>query len=699
MGRCDRAPAAMVGHHPIGRATVASISRAVAEGQTEAHPPDSVLDFEQYQEAGGYRLLRDCLEGQRDRDEVIAQVGDSQLRGLGGAGFRSGMKWSFVRQEAKPRLMAVNADEGEPGTFKDRHLLETDPHRVLEGMLIAAWAVEAEEVYFYLRDEYPQIRELLLRELPKLAASGLTDPPRVHLRRGAGAYICGEETAMLESLEGKRGYPRHKPPFPTQVGLFGRPTLIHNVETLYWVRDLIERGPAWYASQGCRDRKGLRQLLRLGAGEASRGWSGAGGDTARELIEDYCGGMLDGHTFKGYLPGGASGGLLPASLADLPLDFGTLEPHGCFIGSAAVVVFSDQDSARDIALNLMRFFEHESCGQCTPCRCGTEKAARLMERPAWDLPLLEELSGVHARRLDLRAGPGGAEPIARGHPIVPGGSPMTEQAQEPVRFTLDGREVEAQAGETIWQVARREGIAIPHLCYSPAPGYRPDGNCRACMVEIEGERVLAASCIRRPAEGMTVATDSRRAGSARALVFELLLADQPRAGHRPRPRREVLAVGRSRGGDVEPLPVVARIARTRPQPPGDGRPSRRLHPVRALRAGLSRGPGQRRHRMAYRGHAAKVVFDFDDPMGQSTCVACGECVQACPTGALLPASVLDEQGLAAHRPDRNGREPLPVLRRRLPDDLPPGRRPHPLRQRPRRPGESQPALRQGAVRV
>lgn len=394
MGQCDRAPAAMIGQQPIGNATADSIKHAVAEGRTAAMPPVAAIDFGKYVKAGGYRILRDCLEGRLDRDAVISQIGDSGLRGLGGAGFRSGMKWSFVRQAPKPRLMAVNADEGEPGTFKDRYLLETDPHRVLEGMLIAAWAVEAEEVYFYLRDEYPQIRALLIRELPKLAANGLAEPGRIHLRRGAGAYICGEETAMLESLEGKRGYPRHKPPFPTQVGLFGRPTLIHNVETLSWVRDVIERGPEWYVSQGRHDRKGLRYFSVSGRVQRPGIVRAPAGTTARELIEEHCGGMRDGHTFKGYLPGGASGGILPASLADEPLDFGTLEPHGCFIGSAAVVVFSDRDSAREIALNLLRFFEHESCGQCTPCRCGTEKAARLMEQPAWDLPLLGELAGV-----------------------------------------------------------------------------------------------------------------------------------------------------------------------------------------------------------------------------------------------------------------------------------------------------------------
>ena len=290
--------------------------------------------------------------------------------------------------------MAVNADEGEPGTFKDRFYLETDPHRFLEGMLIAAWAVEADEIYIYLRDEYPHLHGLLRDEIARLETEGLVAPPTIHLRRGAGAYICGEETAMLESIEGRRGYPRHKPPFPTQVGLFGRPTLIHNVETLYWVRDVLERGPGWLTGEGRNGRQGLRSFSVSGRVKQPGVKLAAAGITVRQLIDEYCGGMLDGHAFKAYLPGGASGGILPAHLGDVPLDFGTLEPYGCFIGSAAAVVLSDQDDLRAVALNLMRFFEDESCGQCTPCRLGTEKAVALMERPQWDEPLLNELSAV-----------------------------------------------------------------------------------------------------------------------------------------------------------------------------------------------------------------------------------------------------------------------------------------------------------------
>jgi formate dehydrogenase len=394
MGRCDRGPVAVVGAHHVDHATADAVAAAVAGGRTEPTLPGSTTSFEDYSRSGGYRLLRACLDGQHPRDDLVAALADSGLRGLGGAGFPAGQKWKLVRQEPGPRLLAVNADEGEPGTFKDRHHLETDPHRFLEGMLIAAWVVEAEQTYIYLRDEYPEARLILRGAIDRLGAEGLIDPARVHLRRGAGAYICGEETAMLESLEGKRGYPRHKPPFPTQVGLFGRPTLIHNVETLSWVRDILERGPAWWSGQGRNGRRGLRSVSVSGRVKDPGVKLAPAGVTARQLIDEYCGGMLDGHTFKGYLPGGASGGILPASLGDLPLDFGTLEPHGGLIGSAAVVVLSDRDDARAVALNLMRFFADESCGQCTPCRCGTEKALGLMEQPDWDAPLLTELSAA-----------------------------------------------------------------------------------------------------------------------------------------------------------------------------------------------------------------------------------------------------------------------------------------------------------------
>jgi formate dehydrogenase beta subunit len=393
MGGCHNAPVTAIGHALHEHATVESVTAAAKAGTT--HPPlPAYRGFDAYRADGGYRLLEACLTGKMPLEDVLKRLEDSQLRGLGGAGFPTGRKWRFVRAEPKPRLMAVNGDEGEPGTFKDRVYLETDPHRFLEGMLIGAWAVEAPDVYIYLRDEYPQCRALLLAEIPQLEAAGLSRHTRIHLRRGAGAYICGEESAMLESIEGKRGLPRHKPPYPSQVGLFGRPTLINNIETLYWVRDIVEKGPDWFAGQGRRGRKAPRSFSVSGRVKNPGVKLAPAGITVRELIDEYCGGMADGHAFKGYLPGGASGGILPAALGDLPLDFGTLEAQGCFIGSAAVVVLSDKDDMKAVALNLLRFFEDESCGQCTPCRVGTEKAVKLMEAPHWDKALLEELTRV-----------------------------------------------------------------------------------------------------------------------------------------------------------------------------------------------------------------------------------------------------------------------------------------------------------------
>jgi len=370
-----------------------SVSAGVAAGQTHPAIPEFV-GLDAYRSAGGYRLLQACLAGERKPEELIEILEHSGLRGLGGAGFPTGRKWRLVRQEPAPRLVAVNADEGEPGTFKDRYFLETDPHRMIEGILIAAWVVEAAEVYLYLRDEYPQCRTILESEIAAVAAAGLSHHARIHLRRGAGAYICGEESAMLESIEGKRGLPRQRPPFPAQVGLFGRPTLCNNVETLFWVRDIVEKGPEWFTSQGRNGRNGSRTFSVSGRVRDPGVKLAPAGITARQLIDEFCGGMADGHVFKGYLPGGASGGILPAGLADIPLDFGTLESEGCLIGSAAVVVLSDKDDMKAVALNLLRFFEDESCGQCTPCRAGTEKAVKLMTAPHWDEPLLEELTQV-----------------------------------------------------------------------------------------------------------------------------------------------------------------------------------------------------------------------------------------------------------------------------------------------------------------
>jgi formate dehydrogenase beta subunit len=393
MGACDRAPVAAVGHGQVHGATADMVVAAAKRG-VHAHAYPTPTDLAAYQRDGGYRLLTDCLAGKRTREEIIATVSDAGLRGLGGAGFPTGRKWALVRAEPAPRLMAVNADEGEPGTFKDRHYLERDPHRFLEGMLIAAWIVEAADIYIYLRDEYPEIRLMLESEIAKIEKAGLATHARLHLRRGAGAYICGEESAMIESIEGKRGLPRHRPPYVAQVGLFGRPTLEQNVETLYWVRDIVEKGPAFFTSHGRRERKGLRSFSVSGRVREPGVKLAPAGISARELIDEYCGGVLPGHTFKGYLPGGASGGILPASMADLPLDFGTLEPLGCFVGSHAVVVLSDRDDMKAVALNLMRFFEDESCGQCTPCRVGTEKAVKLMANGPWDEPLLNELSAA-----------------------------------------------------------------------------------------------------------------------------------------------------------------------------------------------------------------------------------------------------------------------------------------------------------------
>ena len=391
MGACDRAPVVAVGHLQTFKATPNKIAADV-KANKHAHPYKPGADFAAYQKAGGYALLKDCLAGKRTRDELIKLVSDAGLRGLGGAGFPTGRKWSLVRAEPAPRLFAVNADEGEPGTFKDRFYLERDPHRFIEGMLIAAWVVEAPDTYLYIRDEYPELRLMLGEEIAKVEAASLSAHTKLHLRRGAGAYICGEESAMIESIEGKRGLPRHRPPYVAQVGLFGRPTLEQNVETLFWVRDIIEKGAAWATAQGRHDRKGFRSFSVSGRVKKPGVVLAPAGVTARELIEEFCGGMTDGHSFKAYLPGGASGGILPAKMADIPLDFGTLEPHGCFVGSHAVVILSDQDDMKAVALNLMKFFEDESCGQCTPCRVGSEKAAKLMATGPWNVALLTELS-------------------------------------------------------------------------------------------------------------------------------------------------------------------------------------------------------------------------------------------------------------------------------------------------------------------
>jgi len=391
VGRCEVAPCVVVGQNPIGNATVEAVQKAVASRKTTCEEP-RYIDFAAYRKSGGYQLIAECLAGKHTRDAITKVMEDSGLRGLGGAGFPAGRKWRLVSAEPEPRLMAVNIDEGEPGTFKDRWYLERDPHRFLEGMLVAAWCAGVGEIYIYLRDEYAGCRAILERELKKLRTDAPCALPPIHLRRGAGAYICGEESAMIESIEGKRGMPRLRPPYVAQVGLFGRPTLEHNMETVYWVREIVEKGAQWFASHGRNGRKGLRSFSVSGRVKKPGVHLAPAGITVVELIQEYCGGMLDGHEFYGYLPGGASGGILPASKGDIPLDFDTLQPHGCFIGSAAVVILSNRDKAAKAAVNLMKFFHDESCGQCTPCRVGTAKALTLMERARWDQRLLGELS-------------------------------------------------------------------------------------------------------------------------------------------------------------------------------------------------------------------------------------------------------------------------------------------------------------------
>ena len=393
MGRCHQAPVVEVGKKHFVNANLSLVQKALEEQDTKPVIPN-YISYDDYVKEGGYKILKDCIEDKKDPMKLIEEMEQSGLRGLGGAGFPTGRKWRFVRAEDKPRLMAINGDEGEPGTFKDHHYLTRDPHRFLEGMLIAAWVVEATDVYIYMRDEYPDVIKFLKKEIKILEDNNLNIKTRIHFRRGAGAYICGEESSMLESLEGKRGLPRHKPPFPSQVGLFGRPTLIHNVETVFWVREILEKGAVWFSSHGLNGRKGLRTYSVSGRVKNPGVKLAPAGITIKQLIDEYCGGIQEGHTFKAYLPGGASGGILPAKLDNVPLDFDTLQEHGCFIGSAAVVVLSDKDNMRDIANNLMFFFHDESCGQCTPCRNGTEKALKLMNESSWDVDLLKELSSA-----------------------------------------------------------------------------------------------------------------------------------------------------------------------------------------------------------------------------------------------------------------------------------------------------------------
>ncbi len=392
VGRCAGAPVAIAGTYPIEHADKDKVLEAVNNKTLADDVPADYIDYENYRKNGGYQLLVDCINGKYERDQIISLLEDSNLRGLGGAGFPAGRKWRILSQQAAPRKIAINIDEGEPGTFKDRYYMENDPHRFIEGTLIAHWAIEAEDIFLYLRDEYAGCRKMLELELKKLIQDPPAELPNIYLRRGAGAYICGEESAMIESIEGKRGMPRLRPPYVAEVGVLGRPTLEHNLETMHWVREIIEKGADWFSGHGRRDRKGLRSFSVSGRVNKPGVHVAPAGISVRELIDEYCDGMQDGHEFYGYFPGGASGGILPASLGGEALDFDTLQQHGCFIGSAAIVILSDKDSAKAMALNAMRFFEDESCGQCTPCRVGTNKAVALMQKDEWDTSLLEELS-------------------------------------------------------------------------------------------------------------------------------------------------------------------------------------------------------------------------------------------------------------------------------------------------------------------
>ncbi|WP_375191292.1 NADH-ubiquinone oxidoreductase-F iron-sulfur binding region domain-containing protein [Marinobacter sp.] len=393
MGLCDAAPVAAVGHHHVSNATPDNVAEAIDQGRTQP-APIQWQRLADYQYSGGYQLLTDCREGRVSVEQLLEELEKSGLRGLGGAGFPTFRKWQAVRAEPGPRYAVINADEGEPGTFKDRYYLEREPHGFLEGALVSAWAVEADALYIYLRDEYPGLMAVLREAIGELEAAGLVEPGFVILRRGAGAYICGEESALIESLEGKPGKPRHRPPFVAQKGLFDRPTLVNNVETVYWIPRIHAQGADWFARQGRHGRKGLRSFSVSGRVTKPGVHVAPAGITLNELVEEYCGGMAQGHRLLAYLPGGASGGILPASKADIPLDFDTLQEHGCFIGSAAIIVLSDQDNLAAAASNLLAFFADESCGQCTPCRVGTEKMLTLLERDAWDEATLRQLAGV-----------------------------------------------------------------------------------------------------------------------------------------------------------------------------------------------------------------------------------------------------------------------------------------------------------------
>jgi len=393
MGHCQHAPVAEVGRRHVGHATPEAVAATIAAGSFGPVPVDWPR-LQTYRAAGGLRLVEDLRVGTVAVSDLAASLEAAGLRGLGGAGFPTHRKWEIVRSGPGPRYVVINADEGEPGTFKDRYHLERSPHQFLEGALVSAHVVEAAAAYIYLRDEYAALYQVLREAIMELEADGLVPPGFIVLRRGAGAYICGEESALIESLEGKPGKPRHRPPYVAENGLFGRPTLVSNAETVWWIPEIHRRGAGWFAAQGRRGRKGLRSFSVSGRVKRPGVHVAPAGITLGELLEEHCGGMQEGHALLGYLPGGASGGLLPASKADLPLDFDTLQPHGAFIGSAAIIVLSDQDDLRSALVNLAAFFADESCGQCTPCRVGTEKMLGLLQRDEWDEGQLRRLSRV-----------------------------------------------------------------------------------------------------------------------------------------------------------------------------------------------------------------------------------------------------------------------------------------------------------------
>ena len=628
IGRCEQAPAAVVGKNPIDRATPEKVAHALSARQHAPQIPP-YIDRAAYCADGGYRTLAACVRGDRSVDATIAALEDSGLRGLGGAGFPAGRKWRIVRAESAPRLLAVNIDEGEPGTFKDRFYLERDPHRFLEGTLIAAWAVGIDDVYIYLRDEYAACRAILTAEIEALQREPPCPLPRLHLRRGAGAYICGEESAMIESIEGKRGMPRLRPPYVAQVGLFGRPTLEHNMETLYWVRDVLEKGAAWFASHGRHGRKGLRSFSVSGRVAKPGVHLAPAGITVRELIDEYCGGMLPGTRAL------------------------RLSPRWCLgrhpSGNACRCPARFRHAAATRLLHRLRGGDRALAAR--PCaRRGAEPDAlfrRRVVRAVHAVPRGHREGGApdgqvrvgcaavdravagDGRRVDLRARASGAESDCLRDPVFPGGAAMRADG---VAFQLNGREMTAAAGETIIEAAQRHGVEIPHLCYMP--GMRPDGNCRACMVEIKGERVLAPSCCRTPGPGMEVSSQSPRAIHAQKMIVELLAADVPAKVYKP--DSELEHWKRWLGVGVPRFEARAQPAADLSHPAMAVNLDACIQCTRCVRACREEQVNDVIG-YAFRGAHSAIVFDFGDPMGASTCVACGECVQACPTGALAPA--------------------------------------------------------------